>query len=113
MKKIISILVVIAVVVGIKFFNKMRASNEIRDKAIAEMQAELGFELGEDYVKELVEYAHPDALDAAYTMGGRRKSDTFDDAAYGQVLFSKMAEKLQADGKPEMAIIFKAMSGKS
>lgn len=101
----------IALVIGFKMFNKMRASSEIKEKAVAELQADLGSTLGEDYVKELVDYAHPDAMDAAYKLGGRRKSDTFDQDAYSQVLFSKMAEKLKADGKPEMAILFKAVGG--
>ncbi|MFC4993320.1 hypothetical protein [Rubritalea tangerina] len=103
MKKILPILVVIAIVVGLKFYNKSKVSNEIKADATEQLQQELGPALGEEYVAELVDYAHPEAMEQAYKMGGKRSSEEFDNATYQRIFVRKILEKLQNDGKQDAA----------
>ena len=99
MKKIAPIIMIIAIFLGMKANNKSKASKEIKAKATAEMQSEYSSVLGSEYVIELVDYAHPSAMDAAYNLGGKRKSAIFDANTYGRILHQKMEEKMRKDGK--------------
>ena len=103
MKKIIPIVIVIIAILGFKVYKKSEAGNEIKAQAIEQMQQQYSSVLGDDYIVELVNYAHSDAMDKAYKMGGRRKSDEFDSATYRSVLRLKMAQKLGSDGKHRLA----------
>lgn len=106
MKKILPIAIVIIVVLGFKFYQKSKAGDEIRTQAIEQMQQQYSSVLGDDYIVELVNYAHPEAMDKAYRMGGRRQSDEFDSRTYRSALRIKMAQKLSSDGKHGLARVF-------
>ncbi len=106
MKKLLYIVLAVAVVLGFKFYQKSKAGGEVKAQAMEQMQQQYAPLLGKDYVTELVNYAHPKAMDQAYKTGGRRKSSAFDADSYRVALHRQLAEKLAADGKGKMSALF-------
>lgn len=103
MKKIVPIIVIICVILGVKMYNKHKASSEVKQQAMEQMQRQLSPLLGEDYVTELVNAAHPDAMDESYNMGGKREGSSFDQDTYRRALHKHMAIKMREDGKSGLA----------
>lgn len=111
MRRVVTIVILVGVVMGFKFYNKSKAGREIKAEAISQIDRTLPDGVDVDYVHELVDHAHPMAMDKAYKMGGRRKNDEFDSQAYRTELFAQMARKADLDGKRVVAALFAAQSG--
>jgi len=104
--KVVPALLIITAIVGFKFFRTNQSKNDIKKQVIVALQTEMAPTFGKEYVKELVDYAHPFAIEGAYTIGGRRRSDQFNEHQYSDVLHVKIAEKLAADGKQAEAAAY-------
>ena len=99
MKKAIWIVVALAVIFGLKFYNR---GNDEKD-VLAEMKAvivEMGLPADDTtYLHGVVERVHPDAFDAAYSMGSRRRAATLDEQKYIQEVFKGMIRACTGDNK--------------
>ncbi len=106
-KKVISsvatVVVVVAVVVGLKFYNKHKTSGEVLAQAESVVQTVPGYEQDPAYHDALFEKAHDEAFSEAYSMGGRRTRARFDSERYLEVLLSTMRDMARADGRQEVA----------
>ncbi|MGB0775006.1 MAG: hypothetical protein ACPG32_03610 [Akkermansiaceae bacterium] len=101
--KILPFVLIIGAVIGWKAYNKHKFSSELKEGI-----EKSGFltsvpGVDEEYTQELLDHAHPIALDKAYNMGGRRKGADFDDRAYKTELFKEMAKKARDDGETAAA----------
>lgn len=105
--KFIGIIIVIAIVVGFKFYNKGKASDDIRSQTIEIVQAMPGYEENQAYIDSILEPCFATAFEASYDMGGRRRSAKFDQDKYITTLFDNLMERSKQDGKEDLAIRFK------
>ena len=104
--KVVPTILIIAAVIGFKFFRSKQSMNDIKEQVIVALQADMSPTFEKEYVKELVDYAHPFAIDGSYSIGGRRRSDKFDEDQYIDALHVKITEKLIADGKQAEAAAY-------
>jgi hypothetical protein len=103
MRKVVGVVVVIVVLVGLKFYNK--GSD---DKAVlADMKAliaQVASSADETtYLNGILEREHSKAFDAAYDMGGRRRSAKLDEDKYIDAIFKAMISQCENDKKKELA----------
>jgi hypothetical protein len=102
-KSVLSIVVIIAIVLGFKFYNKSKASAAVREQAVALVQAFPEYEANKAYFDDAFDELHGQAFDQAYKMGGRRTSAKFDEDAYLAFLVGLIHRKAKSDGKSEIA----------
>lgn len=106
MKRVVSwvvgIAVMIAIVLGMKYYNKGKTEKEVKQQASEVVQRIPGYDKDPAYYDSLLEAAHPAAFDSAYKMGGRRQSAKFDAERYLERLFEGMKTKAGADQRPEV-----------
>jgi len=98
--------VVVAIVLGFKFYNKGQANAEVKSEAAKIVQSLPGYQRNQAYYDSLVEHAHPIAFEVAYSMGGRRRSAKFNDQKYLSVLIAEMIKKARSDGKTDVVNAF-------
>lgn len=103
MKKLFSIALVVALVVGLKVFNKGRDGDTIRAEAYELMTSLPDYSAHASFFEEAFPRAHKAAFEEAYSMGGRRKGASLDESAYLSVLFSSLARQARAGGEPDLA----------
>ena len=99
----LGIVVVIALMLGMKFYNKGQAGKDVKAQAVQVVQTLPGYAKEPAYYDSLLEAAHPTAFDAAYEMGGRRQSAKFDAERYLDALLDGMTAKAAADKRTDVA----------
>jgi len=106
MKKVLSrvvpIAVVIAVVVGIKLHNKGKASDQVREQVMALVREFPGYAENQAYYDEAFLACHAKGFEHSYKIGGRRTSSSFDEKRYLAILIALMKQKATEDGKTEI-----------
>ncbi|MEX2169739.1 MAG: hypothetical protein WD851_10540 [Pirellulales bacterium] len=100
---IVPIAVLIAAVLGWKFYNKNQASDAVREQAVVLVQAFPGYEENKAYYDSAFDELHDKAFDGAYNMGGRRTSSSFDEEQYLTFLIGLFHRKAIADDKNDIA----------
>ena len=105
--RFIGIIVVIAVIVGFKFYNKSKAGDDIRSQTIEIVQTMPGYDENQSYIDSIFEPCFETAFEASYDMGGRRRSARFDQDKYISTLFDNLRQRSEQDGKEELARRFK------
>ncbi|MEL6443345.1 MAG: hypothetical protein AAF089_17505 [Bacteroidota bacterium] len=103
MKKLLSIVLVIAFVLGMKFFKQHEADGDIHDEAYLFVEALPDFDQHQAFYATAFEVAHDKAFQEAYHPGRRRRAATFDEDRYFEVLFDSMASQAQAGGDADHA----------
>jgi len=102
-KKVIGVVVVIALAVGLKFYNRGADDKQV----LADMKEILSdLELSAEdsaYVNGILEAEHKRAFEAAYSMGGRRRAAKLDEDKYIDAVFEGMIARCNADRKAELA----------
>ena len=97
--KILPFVLIIGGILGWKAYKRHQFSSELKQGI--EQSGFLTSVPGadEEYAQELLDHAHPIALEKAYNIGGRREGASFDDSSYKTQLFMEMANKAGKDGK--------------
>lgn len=91
-------LVVLAVILGLKFFNKSASGDEVLRKAHTIIQRCDAYDAHPEYLDGLVDWAHDDAFEASYEMRfGRRRASRFDEGLYFSELFSRIVARCRED----------------
>ncbi len=98
----IGIVVVIAVVVGYKFYNKSAQSSEVRQAIETWIVNAPGYTANKAEFDALLDEAHEVAFKKAYDIGSRHRSATFDADKYAKILFSTMKSRAEEYGFPEI-----------
>lgn len=102
MKNVIGFVVVLALAVGIRFYNRGEDDQKIKNEA-KELISQLDFYAADaEYIDGLIDDNHTAAFDASYTMGGRRTASKFDQDKYLAELFHRMAGDAFKAGKREL-----------
>jgi hypothetical protein len=97
----IGLSLIISLVIGLS--NKSSDDKQAREDMIKVTQTFPDYSENSQYYTQLVDRFHKEAFEAAYSMGGRRKSAKLDGKAYLIQISSRMATKAAADGKPTVA----------
>ena len=105
--RFIGIIIVVAIIVGFKFYNKSKAGDDIRRQTIEIVQAMPGYDENQSYINSIFEPCFETAFEASYDMGGRRKSAEFNQDKYITTLFDNLMTRSEQDGKEELARRFK------
>jgi hypothetical protein len=89
-----SIVIALVVVFGLKFYNKSKASDEVKQEIYA------AFAEAEDQtlIRKLIDRHHDRCFDAAYTMGGRRSGGKFDEKKYATSMIAAIEADLRVHG---------------
>lgn len=96
---IVYIVVIVAVVLGFKFYNQSEASSDIKAQVMDVVRQLPGYSDDEYYYETLLDDCHDEAFRKAYHMGGRYQKDTFDPQKYMDELYARMIEKAKQDGR--------------
>ena len=107
LNKFIGIIIVVAIIVGFKFYNKSKAADDIRSQTIEIVQAMPGYDENKQYIESIFEPCFATAFEAAYDMGGRRRSAKFNQDKYITTLFENLMTRSERDGKEKLARRFK------
>ena len=104
--RIVRIAVFGAIAIGVAFYVRMSRRSELGEKAKATAnqiltQAE-GYETHRKFFELYSDLAHSSALEEAYTIGGRRTRDTFDENVYMGVFFGKLMNRARDDNKQDI-----------
>ena len=107
LNRFIGIIIVVAIIVGFKFYNKSKAGDDIRSQTIEIVQAMPGYDENQSYIDSILEPCFETAFEASYDMGSRRRSAKFDQNKYITTLFDNLRVRSEQDGKEELARRFK------
>ena len=107
LNRFIGIIIVVAIIVGFKFYNKSKAGDDIRSQTIEIVQAMPGYDENQSYIDSIFEPCFEAAFEASYEMGNRRRSAKFDQDKYITTLFDNLMVRSKQDGKEELARRFK------
>lgn len=107
LNKFIGIIIVVAIIVGFKSYNKSKAADDIRSQTIEIVQAMPGYDENKQYIDSIFGPCFETAFEASYDMGGRRRSAKFDQDNYITTLFDNLMTRSERDGKEELARRFK------
>lgn len=103
MRKVIGIGVAIVVIVGLKFYNRGADDKAVLDD-MKQVIAQVSSSPEETtYLNRILEKEHQRAFDAAYDMGGRRRSATLDEDKYLNTVFTAMISQCERDKKKPLA----------
>ena len=105
--RFIGIIIVVAIIVGFKFYNKSKAGDDIRSQTIEIVQAMPGYDENQSYIDSILEPCFETAFEVSYDMGSRRRSAKFDQDKYITTLFDNLRVRSKQDGKEELARRFK------
>ncbi|MFQ5505231.1 MAG: hypothetical protein ACE5F1_10590 [Planctomycetota bacterium] len=103
LNRAIGIVVVIAAVVGYKFYNKSTQSSEVKRTSATWFLNAPGYAKSKAVFDSLLDECHEVAFKKSYSMGGRRRAAKFNADAYAKILFSTMKSRAEARGHPEIA----------
>ena len=93
------IVVIIAVLIGVKTYNKTEAASEIKTQVYKVLSQLQGHANDPGYFRSLVDDNHDEAFKPAYDVGGRYRSATFNRRQYFERLHSLMVEQARRDGR--------------
>ena len=108
LKRAVPILLIIAAVIGWKFYNKNSASAEVKEQAMALFQDLPQYEQEREFFETAVSESHDPAFNVSYSMGGRRRGSRFDNEQYHTLLLQGVMKRADAAGKTEIAEIIRA-----
>ncbi len=94
---------VLAAVLGLKFYNKSSTDTEVLNdmrNLIGKMELEPA---DAEYLNTVLDREHQKAFDDAYTMGGRRRSSTLDEEKYVNNIFQALIADCRSNDKGELA----------
>lgn len=106
MKKLaglIPVLVLIAVVVGMKMHTKSKASVEIKSLATQYIASIPKYQANKPTYDNLFSTQHKESFDQAYSFGGRYSSGKFDWIKYKAFLLALMAKEAKLKGNEKIA----------
>lgn len=95
--------VVVAGVIGLKFYDKGNAEAEIKTGMHDWIASAAGYSDDPAYAEALFEKHHGPAFEKAYDVGGRRRSASFDDGHYMAEVTTAMALDARVDGREKLA----------
>lgn len=101
--KFIGIIIVVAIVVGFKFYKKERFSENIKSQSIEIIQKIPGYDENKTYIDSIFESSFDKAFEGSYDIGGRRRGAKFDENKYITMLFDNLIGKAKLDGKEDLA----------
>lgn len=107
LSRFIGIIIVVAIIVGFKFYNKSKAGDDIRSQTIEIVQVMPGYDENKLYIDSIFEPCFETAFQASFDMGSRRRSAKFDQDKYITTLFDNLMVRSKQDGKEELARRFK------
>jgi hypothetical protein len=113
MKKLaglIPVLILIAVVVGMKMNTKAKASAEIKSIATQYIASVPRYRVNKPVYDDLFSTQHKEAFNQAYSFGGRYSSSKFDWIKYKAFLLALMEKEAKLKGKDKIASDLKAFS---
>jgi hypothetical protein len=103
LRRIVTIGLIVAAVIGWKTYNKNKASAEVLRQAVVLVQAFPLYEDNQKYFEDSLKEFHDKAFDGAYKVGGRRSSDSFDAELYHTFLVGLYHRKASEDGRSDIA----------
>lgn len=98
MKNLVGIFIAVAVVVGLKFYNKNDDSQTVRNEMSQVVQQLPEYQNDSEYIDSIFDTAHEFAFEQSYKMGGRRQASELDSKRYLAYLFAGMSRKAKKDG---------------
>jgi hypothetical protein len=101
--RLIPVALIVAVVLGIKFYNKIQASDQVRQQARALIAQFPEYSESKEYYDSAFERLHGKAFDQSYSMGGRRTASKFDENKYLTVLIALVQRDASQAGKKQIA----------
>ena len=104
--RVIRIAVVAVIAIGVGTYVRMSRRGELGDQAKASANEILtrveGYEADRKFYDLYSNLAHSSALQEAYTVGGRRTRDKFDENVYVAVFFGKLMNRARDENKQEI-----------
>ena len=114
-KKVLStvayIVVVVAVVLGFKFYNMGEAAAETKSQVLELVREVEDYDYYKEYYESLVEANHDEAFRHAYDMGGRRRAAEFNERKYVVELFALMIAQAEREERERPALNLKQFRG--
>ncbi len=101
--RFIGIAVIVAAVMGFKYYKKSGSEKETLAKVTPMVQQLANYDENAAKIDEKFMVAHKIAFKVSYKMGGRRKADAFDHSKYVSVLFGVMHQLASMDGDDTLA----------
>jgi len=103
MKKLAGIIVIVALVIGLKMWNRGSSDKQV----LADTKQLLGHldVTAEErtYLEGALDRVHAKAFDAAYSLGGRRRGAKLDEKKYLDQVFGALFRECRDNGKAELA----------
>lgn len=97
--KIVLSLVVLAVVLGYKFYNRSDVSDATFEQMTEVVHSLPSYTANASLLDGWAKIAHDAAFSSAYSLGGRRRASKFDADKYVQEFFKSMEEQAHMRGK--------------
>lgn len=98
----ILLLIAVGVTMYVKFSRRADMGKAALANATEIMSRIDGYEKEKAFFDMHTDLAHQAALGEAYSMGGRRTRDTFDEGEYMNVFFGRLMTRAKEAGKPEL-----------
>ncbi len=108
--RLIPVLILIAVVVGMKMHTKTKASAEIKSLATQYIASIPKYRANKPIYDDLFSTQHKEAFNQAYSFGGRYSSSKFDWIKYKAFLLALMAKEAKLKGNDKIASDLTAFS---
>lgn len=103
-------LVIVAIVFGLKFYNKSEGGEEMLQLAHEAVRECDAYSTAPEYIDGLVDWAHTDAFEASFEMGwGRRQESTIYVDVYFDELFTRIIDRCREDRQDVIADSLEAM----
>lgn len=103
-------LILVAIVFGLKFYNKAEGGEEMLKLAHEIVRECDAYPTAPEYLDGLVEWAHPEAYEAAFEMGwGRRQANTIYVDVYFDKLFTTIIDRCREDRQDAIADALEAL----
>lgn len=104
--RVIRIVAVGLIAIGVAMYFRMARRGDTGKTARANATEILtrveNYEANRRFYETHSDPAHQAALDKAYTIGGRRTRDTFDEGVYMSVFFDRLMTRARDEGKPDV-----------
>jgi hypothetical protein len=111
MRNVVGFVLLIAVVVGVKMWNRGDQSGDVRAEMMPHIQSMPEYAANAAYLDECFDRAHSHAFSESYSLGGRRRAAKLDYDKYMDVLFTRMAQECRTVHKGPLAdALFKLKS---
>ena len=112
--RLVPFVVIIAALVGFKYYNKSKANKQIREEAFVLVQDFPRYEEFKPYYDAAFDEHHGMAFDQSYKMGARRSGSTFDSDKYVAILVALIEHDAAEDGHAEIAqslVLYRGLNG--